>query len=64
MAPCRICEECTGTKEGCKNPTSARPTPEGMAIDVYSTVRKYGFPIEVVSDYSQEINKYAFLLIE
>ncbi|MFC1925475.1 DUF2284 domain-containing protein [Chloroflexota bacterium] len=64
MAPCRICEECTAAKEDCKNPTSARPTPEGMAIDVYSTVRKYGFPIEVVSDYSQEINKYAFLLIE
>lgn len=64
MAPCRVCEECTGAKEDCKNPQLARPTPEGMAIDVYSTVRNYGFPIEVVTDYAQAINKYAFLLVE
>ena len=64
MAPCRVCEECTGKKEDCKNPQLPRPTPEGMGIDVYTTVRKYGFPIEVVSDYFKTINKYAFLLIE
>jgi len=64
MSPCNICEECTGVKEECKNPKSAWPTPEGMAIDVCSTVRKYGFPIDVVTDYSQTMNRYAFLLIE
>lgn len=63
-APCRVCVECTAAREDCENPQSARPTPEGMAIDVYSTVRKYALPIEVVSDYKQTINKYAFLLIE
>jgi len=64
MAACRLCEECTAVKEDCKNPGSARPTPEALAIDVYSTVRKYNFPIDVLSDYSQTMNRYAFLLIE
>jgi hypothetical protein len=41
----------------------ARPSPEGMAVDVYSTVKQLGFPIEVRTDYSQEMNRYAFLMI-
>ncbi len=64
MGPCGVCEECAGVRENCKNPTLPRPTPEGMAIDVYSTVRKYGFPIEVLTDYTQTMNRYAFLLVE
>ena len=35
-----------------KEPRLARPTPEAMAIDVYTTVRWVGYPIEVLSDYS------------
>jgi hypothetical protein len=35
-----------------------------MAMDVFATVRKIGYPIQVLSDYSQEMNRYAFLLIE
>jgi hypothetical protein len=35
-----------------------------MGVDVFATVRKYGFPIEVLSDYAQAMNRYAFLLIE
>ena len=35
-----------------------------MAIDVFATVRKIGYPIEVLFDYSQAMNRYAFLLIE
>ena len=64
MDSCGICVDCPGTREGCKNPQSARPSPESMAIDVFSTVRQYGYPIEVLSDYSQAMNRYAFLLIE
>ncbi len=64
MSLCSLCEECTGVREECKNPKSARPTPEGMGIDVYSTVRKHDFPIQVLVDYSQTVNRYAFLLIE
>ena len=64
MDSCGICADCPGVREECKNPKSARPTPEAMAVDVYSTVRQYGYPIEVLSDYSQTMNRYAFLLVE
>jgi predicted metal-binding protein len=64
MDSCFLCADCAGARTECKNPKSARPTPEAMAIDVFSTVRKYGYPIDVLSDYSQAMNRYAFLLIE
>jgi hypothetical protein len=35
-----------------------------MAVDVFSTVRRIGYPIEVLADYRQAMNRYAFLLIE
>jgi predicted metal-binding protein len=60
---CSICPDCAEKKEDCKNPRIARPSPEAMAVDVYSTVRQFGFPIHVLSEYSQEMNRYAFLLI-
>jgi predicted metal-binding protein len=64
MDSCCICADCTGTREACKSPRSARPTPEAMAVDVFSTVRQHGYPIEVLADYSQAMNRYAFLMIE
>jgi predicted metal-binding protein len=64
MDSCSLCAECTGRKEDCKNPQSARPSPEAMALDVFSTVRGYGFPIEVLPDYTQAMNRFAFLLVE
>ncbi|MFH1219242.1 MAG: DUF2284 domain-containing protein [Candidatus Eisenbacteria bacterium] len=48
----------------CRNPAAARPSPEAMAVDVFSTVRQWDYPIEVLTDYSQAMNRYAFLLIE
>jgi hypothetical protein len=35
-----------------------------MAVDVFSTVRKVGFPIEVLPGYRETMNRYAFLLVE
>jgi hypothetical protein len=35
-----------------------------MAIDVVRTARQYGFPIEVIPEYSSLMNRYAFLLID
>jgi len=64
MDSCGLCTSCPGVREECKNPKLARPTPESMAVDVYATVRKIGYPIQVLSDYSQEMNRYAFLLID
>jgi predicted metal-binding protein len=64
MDSCEICSECAGSREECKEPKSARPSPEAMAVDVFSTVRKYGYPIEVLAHYEQAMNRYAFLLVE
>lgn len=61
---CELCKDCAGTREGCKNAAAARPSPEAFAIDVFDTVRNIGFPIEVVSEAKQFINRYAFLLVE
>lgn len=62
--PCSLCDPCSALRAECKHPKLARPSPEGMAIDVFTTVRKIGYPIEVLSDYTQTMNRYAFLLVE
>lgn len=64
MDSCNICAECSGTKDQCREPRLARPSPEGMAVDVYTTVQQLGFPIEVRTDYHQEMNRYAFMMIQ
>ncbi len=64
MSSCKICEDCTGVREECKHPGKARPTPEAMGVDVFTTVRRLGFPIEVVQDYTRKMDRYAFLMID
>jgi predicted metal-binding protein len=61
---CAFCETCTGRRASCKEPNRARPTSDAMAVDVFSTVRSVGYPIEVLSDYTRTMNRYAFLLIK
>lgn len=64
MGSCPQCEECTGKPEECRIPGSARPTPEGLAVDLFSTARSVGYPLEVLTDTGQSMNRYAILLIE
>ncbi len=65
MDSCRICGDCpAGAREKCKDPKSARPSPEAMAVDVYTTARQVGYHVQVLSEYSQKMNRYAFLMIE
>jgi predicted metal-binding protein len=64
FASCDLCESCSGTRSDCKNPQIARPTAEALGIDVYATVRNIGYPIQVLKDHSEAMNRYAFLLIE
>ena len=61
---CNICAECSGTRQTCKQPKLARPTPDALAVDVYATVRLLGYPIEVLSRFDQPMNRYAFLLVD
>jgi predicted metal-binding protein len=64
MDSCSLCSDCAGDRTRCKIPRVSRPSPESMAVDVYSTVRQFGFPIEIRTDYSQEMNRYAFLMVQ
>ncbi|MFX0209917.1 MAG: DUF2284 domain-containing protein [Candidatus Hodarchaeota archaeon] len=64
MGSCLLCEACAKEREACKHPKQARPTPESLAVDVFTTVRQIGYPIVVLKDYSETMNRYAFLMIE
>jgi predicted metal-binding protein len=64
MDSCNYCPDCPGARTACRKLKLARPSPDAMAIDVFATVRKVGYPIDVLSDYGQEMNRYAFLLID
>lgn len=63
MDSCCFCKECTGSRTTCQNPRMARPAPEAMAVDVYGTVREAGFRINVLRDYDQKMDRFAFLMI-
>jgi predicted metal-binding protein len=64
MDSCNLCRECAPSRPACRNKKLARPSPEGMGVDVFATVAKYNYPIRVLERYDQEINHYAFLLVE
>lgn len=63
-APCNICSECHANKRECRNPSLARPTLEAYSVDVFTTARKFGYPLEVLKNYDLETNRYGLLLIE
>jgi predicted metal-binding protein len=60
---CSICDECVSSREDCKQKKLSRPPPEAMAVDVFSTAKGVGYPIEVLADYDQTMNRYAILLV-
>jgi predicted metal-binding protein len=53
MDSCSACKNCAEERVECKNKRSARPPPEAMAVDVFSTVKRLGYPIKVLRDYSE-----------
>jgi predicted metal-binding protein len=64
MDSCHLCGDCVSTRAACKKAKSGRPAPEALAVDVFSTARQCGYPIEVLPDYERAMNRFAFLLIE
>ena len=64
MDSCHLCAECVPHRAECKEPALSRPSPESMAVDVFSTVHRIGYPIDVLTDLTAPMNRYAFLLIE
>jgi len=64
LGGCALCRECQGERALCRQPELARPSPEAMAVDVYSTVRRLGYPIAVRTDLSQAMDRYLFLMVD
>jgi predicted metal-binding protein len=64
MDTCSQCAKCATTRAECKKPKLGRPAPDAMGVDVFSTVLKAGYPIEVLSSYKQQMNRYAILLVD
>jgi predicted metal-binding protein len=46
---CMLCPECVGAGQGkaCRRPYQARPSMEGVGIDVFETSKKAGLPFEI-----------------
>ena len=63
MDECCICKTCSGSSKPCKFPDQARPSPEALGVDVFTTVRKTGFPINVLTSKNQNMNRYSFILV-
>ena len=62
--PCPFCKECPVEEHECHHPEQARPSMEACGIDVFSTVKKFGFPIEVVRTKRQCPNFFGLILID
>ena len=62
--PCYFCKECNVEEQQCQHPERARPAMEACGIDVFSTAKKAGFPIEVVRTTRQCPNYYGLILVD
>jgi predicted metal-binding protein len=63
MDSCYICEECSSDLKDCKHPKQSRPTAESMAVDLFSTVTQLDYPIKVLKEYTDIMNRYAIMMI-
>ncbi|OWZ83842.1 DUF2284 domain-containing protein [Natranaerobius trueperi] len=61
---CYRCEKCSRNINTCNNKELSRPTPEALGVDLFETVKKVGYSIEVLSTNNQKMNRYAILMIE
>jgi predicted metal-binding protein len=61
---CSQCAECAANRLECANKKSARPGADALGVDVYATARGVGYPIQVLKDYHETMNRYAFLMVE
>ena len=61
---CNLCKECNLKEQLCRYAEQARPAMEACGIDVFSTVKKVGFPIEVMRTRGQCPNYYGLILVD
>jgi len=62
--PCYLCKKCNLKNKLCLHSEKARPSMEACGIDVFSTAKKAGFPIEVVKTTRQCPNYYGLILVD
>jgi len=65
MSDCALCGECAG-KSGlpCRDPRRARPAFHSVGVDVFTTVRNLGFPIEPLRNPGEPQNWYAAVWLD
>ncbi len=61
--PCSLEETC-GRPETCDCRADLRPGPAGCGIDVFTTSRNAGWPLDVVSGPQEPYHRFAFVLVE
>lgn len=61
--PCDLCDRCAFDK-GCRHADEARPAMEACGINVFATVRKHGFKIDVVRDADDPQHYFGLVLVE
>jgi predicted metal-binding protein len=61
--PCMICEKCN-LKGTCRYGEKARPAMEACGIDVFTTVRANGFPIDTLDSADRKAHYYGLVLVE
>ena len=61
--PCSLCDSCA-FEEGCCHPSQARPSMEACGIDVFATVRRHGFTIDVVRTRKAPQHYFGLVLVE
>jgi predicted metal-binding protein len=59
---CHLCDRCVGPGSACLNPFKARPSAEGLGVDVMATAAKAG--IELDFSNSKEVSWMAILLVD
>ena len=60
--PCNLCRTCAFDR-GCRHSDRARPAPEACGIDVYATVRRHGFTIDVVRSHRDQQHYFGLVLV-
>ncbi|MFC1979000.1 DUF2284 domain-containing protein [Chloroflexota bacterium] len=64
LRACNLCINCAVQKgKQCPTPKLIRPCEQLFSIDDFATVRRLGFPIDVIQEEGDEENRYAFVLI-
>lgn len=61
--PCGLCSRCA-LDEGCRHAEQARPAMEACGIDVFATVRKHGYKIDVVRSDCDPQHYFGLVLVD